>query len=806
LINSINDFDVSVAPEISTNYAISLVDINTACSNVSSPDELAIQVHEVTLPTFSIQSSGCPGSTMPISEFIALNGTSYSWNVSPNAETIINTSNLISPSITFANEGLYTVEVTANDSQGCLTNSSIQNVSILSNLLLDSLSSSSVCIGGNPNQLCINYNNGPGASYFQWYEDINNDLIGGTPLLGETYSCFTPPSSNEGTYYYYATVLIDGGSCSGITSNAAEIKITSPPLISSQPISTQTICLSGSAATLSVSLQTLTGIGPFSYQWYSNTFASNTDGIPILDANSSSFTPSQFNSTGSYYFYCVIYDSANGCGSIISEVSSITVIEEPFISSQLTQIQTLCQNGNPEILEITAVGWDTFSYQWYVNDNNSYSGAIIIPNATLSSYLPQTNIVGTNYYFCVISIPNLNSCSLIYSNISALNVLLSAYIIAYTDSPQMVCIGGNTTNISFSVPDGFETPTYQWFSNINYQYSNATILSNETTSVFSPPSTSEGTIYYFCELLFSSNSACGTKNTPITQVTVYLDPSLLIQPLSSQTICEGGQNQIQTLTVSTIGQPAGVAYQWYRVPNMPCANGNSAQYTPNPNNSGLFNYYVEVYSTMEGCDILTSNNSELIIFPDPIISAEQNFSQTLCPFDEEIDAPTVLLDFDNSIGPPTYTWNKVEEGVLTPIANSNQNSYLPQLPLNGIFSSQCVIEFDYPGCSVLTSSLSNLTFDDNNLDCFPELVIPEAISPNNDGMNDYWIINGIELFNGYEINIFNSFGQSIYFVKNAAPNWDGTWNGRTLPNGDYFYSVKLDELNRTLFGTISVQK
>jgi gliding motility-associated-like protein len=91
-----------------------------------------------------------------------------------------------------------------------------------------------------------------------------------------------------------------------------------------------------------------------------------------------------------------------------------------------------------------------------------------------------------------------------------------------------------------------------------------------------------------------------------------------------------------------------------------------------------------------------------------------------------------------------------------------------------------------------------------NSQCFPLFNFPEAISPNNDGVNDYWTTPGIELFNGYEINIFNSFGQSIYQIKNAPPHLDGTWNGQTLPNGDYFYSLKLHELNRTIFGTISI--
>ena len=106
----------------------------------------------------------------------------------------------------------------------------------------------------------------------------------------------------------------------------------------------------------------------------------------------------------------------------------------------------------------------------------------------------------------------------------------------------------------------------------------------------------------------------------------------------------------------------------------------------------------------------------------------------------------------------------------------------------------------------MQTSNSEISINYSNELCFPQLNIPEVISPNNDGLNDNWSINDIELYNGYEINIFNSFGQSIYQIKNTPPDWDGTWNGLPLPNGDYFYSVKLNELNRTIFGTISISK
>jgi gliding motility-associated-like protein len=228
--------------------------------------------------------------------------------------------------------------------------------------------------------------------------------------------------------------------------------------------------------------------------------------------------------------------------------------------------------------------------------------------------------------------------------------------------------------------------------------------------------------------------------------------------------------------------------------------------TPTIETVGNHNMNVQMYSTLQNCATFDEIDISISIVEDPFISEEQNFIQALCPFEVDIDAPTVLLNFDNLIGPPTYTWYQIDQNNTFLISNSNNNYYLPVLPISGEFDSQCVIQFEYPGCNVLASSIAQLTFEGNNLDCFPELEIPEAISPNNDGVNDYWTIAGLEQFNGFEINIFNGFGQNVFQVKNIDPIWDGTWDGKTLPNGDYFYSIKLIELNRTIFGTISIAK
>jgi gliding motility-associated-like protein len=371
-----------------------------------------------------------------------------------------------------------------------------------------------------------------------------------------------------------------------------------------------------------------------------------------------------------------------------------------------------------------------------------------------------------------------------------------------TNSAYSVEACQNNTMPSLEIAGNYDTNPVIHFlqSNTVDTYDGSELSSTN----YSPSSSDLGNYSYY----FTYNvdyPGCLADTSDFYNVTISEVPQLNLGSTEPIIGCVGAEIDLSSFTIPNLNNDYILV--WNLDNNSSDTTYASNTYSTQPiEASGSHNMQVQMLSTLQYCSVTDELNLSIDIVPDPSIAEEQNFVQELCPFDKEIDAPTVLLDFDNSIGPPTYTWNQVQEEVLTPLANSNQSSYLPQLPMNGVFNSQCVVQFEYPGCDVLTSSLSALTFDENNLDCFPEIVIPEAISPNNDGMNDFWTIPGIEQFNGYEINIFNSFGQSIYFVKNTPPSWDGTWNGQTLPNGDYFYSVKLIELNRTIFGTVSVQK
>ena len=70
--------------------------------------------------------------------------------------------------------------------------------------------------------------------------------------------------------------------------------------------------------------------------------------------------------------------------------------------------------------------------------------------------------------------------------------------------------------------------------------------------------------------------------------------------------------------------------------------------------------------------------------------------------------------------------------------------------------------------------------------------IPRFFTPNEDGFNDYFTIDGLELFNTTNISIFDRYGKLLFSAKNTSINWDGTYIGAPLPSSDYWYVLTLD--------------
>lgn len=69
------------------------------------------------------------------------------------------------------------------------------------------------------------------------------------------------------------------------------------------------------------------------------------------------------------------------------------------------------------------------------------------------------------------------------------------------------------------------------------------------------------------------------------------------------------------------------------------------------------------------------------------------------------------------------------------------------------------------------------------------LECPNAFSPNGDGKNDEWKVSYQSIIS-FECHIFNRWGTKMCSFTNPADGWDGTYKGKTVPTGVYFYVIK----------------
>ncbi len=71
-----------------------------------------------------------------------------------------------------------------------------------------------------------------------------------------------------------------------------------------------------------------------------------------------------------------------------------------------------------------------------------------------------------------------------------------------------------------------------------------------------------------------------------------------------------------------------------------------------------------------------------------------------------------------------------------------------------------------------------------------ELFVFNGFSPNNDGVNDFFRIRGLEDFPDHVLYVYNRWGNRVLETTNYQNDWAGTWEGVDLPDGTYFYLLE----------------
>ena len=82
-----------------------------------------------------------------------------------------------------------------------------------------------------------------------------------------------------------------------------------------------------------------------------------------------------------------------------------------------------------------------------------------------------------------------------------------------------------------------------------------------------------------------------------------------------------------------------------------------------------------------------------------------------------------------------------------------------------------------------------ITYIKGTLTIDPAPLVPNAFTPNGDGVNDTWNIKYLDTYPGNTVDVFNRYGQKVYNSTGYATPWDGTYKGSYLPTGTYYYII-----------------
>ncbi|MFP4489530.1 MAG: MBG domain-containing protein, partial [Bacteroidales bacterium] len=93
----------------------------------------------------------------------------------------------------------------------------------------------------------------------------------------------------------------------------------------------------------------------------------------------------------------------------------------------------------------------------------------------------------------------------------------------------------------------------------------------------------------------------------------------------------------------------------------------------------------------------------------------------------------------------------------------------------------------------------------------PDIKRPEAFSPNGDGYNDHFIIEGLENYPDNSLFIYNRWGNKVFQATPYKNDWDGQSSvamtfGKDLPSGTYYYILDLGDGSDIIKGYVYIQK
>jgi len=416
--------------------------------------------------------------------------------------------------------------------------------------------------------------------------------------------------------------------------------------------------------------------------------------------------------------------------------------------------------------------------------NLDFSGYVTVVNTTNNAVASYGPFPGTNRYGIAVSPDG----SKVYLTNPALNTI-SVYNTATNTVSATIAVGVSPYGISVT-PDGSLVCVTNPASN------NVSIINAATNTVIAAVPV-DSTPFSFGNFI-----KVGSGCTPVT-FTITVNPTTAVithtNALSALNTVYGTASASSSFTVSGIqitngilvNPPPGFEVSLDNMnfsPAVTVAGNGSIAATP---------VYIRLAAataagSYTGNIVLSSPNAVNINIPMP--------ASTVTPAHLTITANNQTRIY--GIANPVFTV------IYSGFVNNDGPSNLTTLPLVSTTANMFSLPGSYPiTASGAASSNYNFTYLPGVLTITPgfqNLTIPNAFTPNGDGINDTWNIKYLDTFPNCTVQVFNRYGQSLYFSKGYPIPWDGRYKGANLPDGTYYYIIKQQAVSYVYSGYVSI--
>jgi gliding motility-associated-like protein len=85
-----------------------------------------------------------------------------------------------------------------------------------------------------------------------------------------------------------------------------------------------------------------------------------------------------------------------------------------------------------------------------------------------------------------------------------------------------------------------------------------------------------------------------------------------------------------------------------------------------------------------------------------------------------------------------------------------------------------------------------------------DIEIYNSFTPNGDGFNETWGVPELRGYRDVKIQVFERSGERVFFTTDPDQRWDGTFAGKVLPVGTYYWVVEVKETGETRKGMLNL--